>query len=241
MKVTFHGHACVEIQTSTHKLLIDPFLTSNPKAVYSADELNPDYILLTHGHGDHIEDAAAIAKRCRATVISIVELADYMSGQGVSSTIGMNLGGGAEFPFGLLKWVPALHSSSIEVDGRNVYLGNPAGIVLKLEDITIYHAGDTALFSDMKLVGERYQPDLAILPIGSFFTMDPQDALLAAQWVRAKHVVPVHFNTFPPIKQDAQAFAHDLKPFGIQGHVMEPGDVLDTLSWQVEQRVPETE
>lgn len=233
MKITFHGHACVEIQSESYSILIDPFLTGNPKAITDPDQLNPDYILLTHGHGDHIGDAAAIAKRSGATIIAMVELAEYMESLGVSSTVGMNLGGGAEFPFGKIKWVPALHSSSITENGEIRYLGNPAGIILELDGLTLYHAGDTALFSDMKLIGCRYKPELAILPIGSFFTMDPEDALLAAEWVQAKHVIPVHYDTFPAIVQDAVHFAHELSKQGITGHVMKPGDILQTNNWSI--------
>ncbi|MDK8179432.1 metal-dependent hydrolase [Paenibacillus sp. UMB4589-SE434] len=234
MRCTFHGHACLEIQSDKHRLIIDPFLTSNPSATVQAVDIKVDTILLTHGHGDHIEDAAAIANHNEATVVAIVELADFMSKQGVHSTIGMNLGGGAELSFGHIKWVPALHSSSYSVDGQNVYMGNPAGIVLQIDGMTIYHAGDTALFSDMKLIGERYKPDIAFLPIGSFFTMDPIDALQAAKWVQAKHVVPVHYNTFPPIQQDGRAFVEQLAHSCIQGHYMAPGQTLNTADWSVE-------
>lgn len=233
MKITYHGHSCIQLQGASFNVIIDPFLTGNPKATVKAEEINTDYVLLTHGHGDHIADAASIAIRNEAPIAAIVELADYMAAQGVPSTVGMNLGGGANLPFGNIKWVPALHSSSLTVDGQTIYMGNPAGIVLQMDGLTIYHAGDTALFSDMKLIGERYKPDLAFLPIGSFFTMDPADALFAAQWVQAKHVVPIHYNTFPPIEQDGRAFVEHLHGIGIQGIHMEPSQVLDTDRWTI--------
>ncbi|TVX92845.1 metal-dependent hydrolase [Paenibacillus agilis] len=232
MQIKFHGHACIQITGQEHSILVDPFLTGNPVAVESAETIQADTILLTHGHDDHTGDAINIAKRNDATVITIVELAAYLSLQGLESVVPMNIGGGASFPFGELKWVPALHSSSAIVDGEIIYLGNPAGFVLQMEGVTIYHAGDTALFSDMKLIGERYAPDIAFLPIGSHFTMDPTDALLAAQWLQAKVVVPIHYNTFSLIEQDGHEYAEKLKQFGIKGIVMEPGQVLDTSTWQ---------
>lgn len=160
MRIQFHGHACVEIDTGKHRLIIDPFLTGNPSAKATPDQIQADYVLLTHGHGDHIADAADIAKRNDATILAIVELADYMQQQGTRA-IGMNLGGRGTFDFGSIKWVNALHSSSVTVNGQAQYLGNPAGIVLQMDGLTVYHAGDTALYSDMKLIGERYKPDIA--------------------------------------------------------------------------------
>ncbi|EPY13889.1 L-ascorbate metabolism protein UlaG, beta-lactamase superfamily [Paenibacillus sp. cl6col] len=226
MNIHFHGHSCIQLVTEQHSIIIDPFLTGNPAAVTRSEEIHADYVLLTHGHGDHIGDAVSISKRCNAPIIGMVELTNYMESQGAQA-IGMNLGGPAPYEFGTVALVPALHSSSVTVNGQDIYMGNPAGIVLQTEGLTIYHAGDTALYSDMKLIGDRYKPDIAFLPIGSFFTMDPEDALLAAQWVQAKVVIPVHYNTFPPIQQDGAAFVAKLQELGIQGLELLPGQSID--------------
>lgn len=224
MNVTYHGHACVEVHTENHRLIIDPFLTGNPLADISADQVKVDYILLTHGHGDHLGDTVAIAKRNNATVITTFELATWLSWQGVQ-THGMGIGGGFDFPFGRVKFTLAHHSSSIEdVEKQEIiYLGNPAGILLTCDGKTLYHAGDTSLFSDMKLIGMMQKIDVAFLPIGDNFTMGPSDALLAAEWIGAEKVIPIHFNTFPPIKQDGHQFAEDLKQIDITGVVLQPG------------------
>lgn len=235
MHITFHGHSCIQLHGTDHNVIIDPYLTGNPQATVQADDIKTDYVLLTHGHGDHIADAAAIAISNDAPLAAIVELADYMALQGVKNTVGMNLGGGASLAFGNVKFVPALHSSSLTVDGQTIYMGNPAGLVIQMDGLTIYHAGDTALFSDMKLIGERYQPDLSFLPIGSFFTMDPEDALFAAQWTKSKHVVPIHYNTFPPIVQDGRDYVERLQGMGIHGIYMEPDQVLNTEQWSVQE------
>ncbi|WP_368250702.1 metal-dependent hydrolase [Enterococcus sp. 2201sp1_2201st1_B8_2201SCRN_220225] len=225
MEITYHGHATVAITTKAgHKILIDPFFTGNPLADISADEVEADYILITHGHSDHIGDMVAIAKRCDAMVIAMVEIAEYAANQGVKKTHGMNLGGSFTFPFGRVKLVPAQHSSSLTIDGVPYYMGLAAGLVLTIEDQCIYHAGDTNYFSDMQLIGREHLLDLAFLPIGDNFTMGPEEALLAASVLNAGKVVPIHFNTFPVIEQDATAFAQKL-PTGT-GQVLQPGETI---------------
>ncbi|GIO87366.1 UPF0173 metal-dependent hydrolase [Paenibacillus faecis] len=230
MKLTYLGHSCVHIDTGQYRLIIDPFLTGNPAAAAKADEIEADYVLLTHGHFDHLGDAEAIAKHTGATIVGIVELADYFKAKGLT-TVGMNLGGSFQFPFGRLTFTPALHSSSVVINGTNVYLGVAAGIVLDLNGFIIYHAGDTALFSDMKLIKMRHSIDLAFLPIGDYFTMGPEEALIAAEWLEPKHVVPVHYNTFGLIAQDGEQFVNRLGKLQIQGHALKPGESLDTDSW----------
>ncbi|WP_059053269.1 metal-dependent hydrolase [Paenibacillus senegalimassiliensis] len=230
MKITYLGHSCVHVNTGKFQLIIDPFLTGNPEAGAAADDIKADFILLTHGHSDHVGDAESIARRNNAPILAIVELADYLAASGLE-TVGMNLGGSREFPFGRIKWVPALHSTSIHQDGINLYMGVAAGILLEINDLVLYHAGDTALFSDMKLVGLRRPVDLAFLPIGDHFTMGPEDAVMAAEWIGAKHVVPVHYNTFDAIAQDGSQFAEKLYHLGIQGHALKPGEQLDTETW----------
>ncbi|WP_410769077.1 metal-dependent hydrolase [Fontibacillus sp. BL9] len=227
MKFTFLGHSSVFIDTGEYKLIVDPFLTGNPAAAARADEIQADYVLLTHGHSDHIGDAENIARATGATIVGIVELADFFNAKGLK-TVGMNLGGSFEFPFGKLTFTPALHSSSVQVDGTNVYLGVAAGILLDLDGFIIYHAGDTALFSDLKLIGDRRDIDLAFLPIGDYFTMGPEDALIAAQWLHPKHIVPVHYNTFGLIAQDGNHFVEELKKREIHGHALKPGESLET-------------
>lgn len=230
MKITYLGHSCVHVDTGKFQLIIDPFLTGNPEAGAAAEDIKADFVLLTHGHSDHIGDAGSIARRNNAPILAIVELADYLAASGLK-TVGMNLGGSREFPFGRIKWVPALHSTSIHQDGINLYMGVAAGILLEINDLVLYHAGDTALFSDMKLVGLRRPVDLAFLPIGDHFTMGPEDALTAAEWIGAKHVVPVHYNTFDAIAQDGSQFTDKLYHLGIQGHALKPGEQLDTETW----------
>ncbi|MFS0725605.1 metal-dependent hydrolase [Paenibacillus sp. 1P07SE] len=229
MKITFLGHSCIQIETGTHTLLIDPFLTGNPVAAREASEIKADAVLLTHGHNDHVGDAESIAKRNGAVIIAPNELAVYMGWQGCK-THPMHIGGAHTFDFGRVKLTQAYHGSGLELPDEQqiVYMGMPAGLLLELEGKTIYHAGDTGLFGDMKLLGERHQIDLALLPIGDNFTMGPEDALLAAQWVQAKRVIPIHYNTFPLIEQDGRAFAEALGDAGIEGLVLEPGE-----SWEL--------
>lgn len=226
MRITFIGHSTVLIKTAKANLLIDPFITGNSLAKISIDDLPKiDAILLTHGHGDHVEDALPIARRDGSLVIAVAELATYFGWKGLK-THGMSIGGGFDFPFGRVKLTQAFHGSSVtESENRRiVYTGMPAGLLLYLEGKTIYHAGDTALFSDMKLIGEQNKIDLAFLPIGDNFTMGPGDAQLAAQWIKAKRVVPIHYNTFPVIRQDAYQFAEKL---GDRALVLSPGQSFE--------------
>ncbi len=223
MKITYLGHAATAIETERHHILIDPFLTGNPTAAASADEVQADAILITHGHSDHIGDAVAIAKRTGAKVITNFELAVWLSKQGVDAHP-LHLGGAHEFDFGKVKLTLAFHGSGIESENGLVYGGNPAGVLFTAEGKTVYHAGDTGLFGDMKVIGERHAIDLALLPIGDNFTMGPDDALVAAEWLGAKAVVPIHYNTFPLLAQDADKFAARLREKGMVGYPIKPGE-----------------
>ncbi|MBL1226171.1 metal-dependent hydrolase [Enterococcus sp. BWR-S5] len=225
MKLIFHGHSCVEIQLSDgSNLLIDPFITGNPVSDLISDEVNTDVILVTHGHDDHLGDMVPIAKKNDALLVSIVEIANFAEKQGISSH-GMNLGGKHEFFFGRVQFVPALHSSGYDYQGETLYMGEPAGIIFQAEGKTIYHAGDTALFTDMALLNKFYDIDIAFLPIGDNFTMGPEEAAIAAEYINAKTVVPIHYNTFELIRQDASAFVERLKP-GV-GKIMMVGDSIE--------------
>ncbi|MBL1230264.1 metal-dependent hydrolase [Enterococcus sp. BWB1-3] len=225
MKLIFHGHSCVEIQLDDGtNILLDPFITGNPVSDLIADEVETDVILVTHGHDDHIGDMIPVGKRNNAKVVSIVEIAEFAAEQGLSSH-GMNLGGKYDFPFGRVTFVPALHSSCYKFENQKLYMGEPAGIIFQAEGKTIYHAGDTALFSDMKLLGELYEIDVAFLPIGDNFTMGPETAVIAADYLKAKIVVPIHYNTFDLIKQDAEAFVQKLK--NNSGKILAVGEMIE--------------
>ena len=225
MKITFHGHSTFLIETGTHRVLIDPFLTGNPQATTTAAEISCDYILLSHGHEDHTADAAEIARANQATIIANYEIAEYFASQGLT-THGMNPGGGFDFPFGRVALTPAIHTSSLNAGANPIYLGTACGIVIEAEGKRIYHAGDTALFSDMKLIG-RHGLDLALLPIGDNFTMGPADALDALDFLAPKLAVPMHFNTWPPITQDADAFAQAAAARQRAVKVLAPGQSLE--------------
>ncbi|TWU26538.1 metal-dependent hydrolase [Novipirellula galeiformis] len=204
LKLTWLSHACWLIETGAHRILLDPFLTDNPAAKTTIED-HPEisHLLISHGHFDHVADAAAIAHRDDSTVVAIFEIAQWFAEkQQVQSTLGMNLGGVAKLPFGTVKMVPALHSSQLP-DGS--YGGNPAGFVLEIDGKRIYFACDTALFSDMRLYAHRV--DVAVLPIGDVFTMGIDDSIEAIKLIEPKCVLPTHYNTWPPIQQDAAQWA----------------------------------
>ncbi|EPE60602.1 beta-lactamase domain protein [Exiguobacterium sp. S17] len=223
MKITYYGHATVQLDIDGTSVLIDPFLTSNPHTDVDPATLKADYILLTHAHFDHIEDVELIAKKTGATIVATHELATYYEKKGYS-VHGMNIGGGYSFPFGRVTMTQAFHSSSLDMGDVSVYMGMPGGFIIETNSLTLYHAGDTALFSDMKLYGERFEIDVAFLPIGDNFTMGPSDAIDAAQWLQAKRIVPIHFDTFPPIEQDARAFCDQLHQRGL---LIEPNTTIE--------------
>lgn len=225
MKVSYHGHSVVQINIKSKTIFIDPFITGNSLTDLNVEEVKPDVIILTHGHNDHVGDTVALAKKHDALVIANHELSEYLSWQGVH-THGMHIGGSYQFDFGKVKLTQAFHGSSyVTSDKQIIYCGMPAGVLYMNEGKTIYHAGDTALFSDMKLIGERHPIDLAFLPIGDNFTMGPEDAAYAAKLLQAKTVVPIHFNTFPPIKQDPNMFIEMLDDQN--GIVLRPGESLE--------------
>jgi L-ascorbate metabolism protein UlaG (beta-lactamase superfamily) len=202
----FLGHSCFEIQEGPHRILIDPFLTGNPKAAVSAEDVNPTAILVTHAHNDHLGDAIAIARRTGARIVSSYEIATWCEQQGVP-THGMALGGSHTFDWGWVKLTLAFHGSTyIDETGFHT-LGNPAGILLRLGGKLLYHAGDTALFGDMALIGRLNPIDLALLPIGDNYTMGPEDGLEAVKMLQPAAVVPMHYDTFELIAQDARRFA----------------------------------
>ncbi len=221
---TWYGHATLGLETQGIKLVIDPYFTGNPVAPITQEQVHADYILITHGHGDHVGDSVAIAQRTNAEVISNFEIAKWLAAKGVKKTHGQHIGGGYKYPFGYLKLTEAVHGSSLP-DGS--YGGNPAGLLLTTnENKKIYMAGDTGLFGDMKLIGEEgiY---LAVLPIGDNYTMGPEDALRAVKLLQPKHVIPIHFNTFALIAQDADAWAKKVEEeVGCQVHVLKPGDTF---------------
>ncbi len=221
VEITWLGHGCWAIATGQHHLLIDPFLDDSPTAPIAAKEAVADFILVSHGHFDHISDAASIAHRTGAKVLANYEIAAWLSThQKVRDTLGMNIGGAAQLPFGTAKLTHAIHSSQLP-DGS--YGGNPGGWLLNLNGLKLYFACDTALFSDMELIG-AVGLDFAAVPIGDLFTMGPDDSLQAIQWLKPKKVAPAHYNTWPPIAQDAQQWAERVRAkTQAEPIVVEPG------------------
>jgi L-ascorbate metabolism protein UlaG (beta-lactamase superfamily) len=223
VEVTWYGHAAIGIEASGKTVLVDPFLSDNPSAPVKASDLGADFILVSHGHGDHVGDALSIARRSGAIVISNFEIASWFEKQGVQ-VHPQHLGGGFAHPFGYLKLTLALHGSALP-DGS--YGGNPAGFLLTtLENQRLYFACDTGLFGDMRLIGEE-GIDLAVLPIGDNFTMGPDDALRAVKLIEPEHVIPIHYNTWELIAQDADAWAERVQAeTQATPHVLKPGESL---------------
>jgi L-ascorbate metabolism protein UlaG (beta-lactamase superfamily) len=222
MEIRFLGHAAFELSDGSTSVLIDPFLTGNPKAAASAEELSPQAILLSHGHADHLGDTVAIAKRCSCEVVAIVEIANELSAAGVEHVHDPNLGGTVSFDWGSVKLVPAWHTSTTPAGTVNV----PAGLVVTFAGNTIYHLGDTALFSDLQLIAKSSGGvDVALMCIGGHYTMDRHDAVEAARLIGAKQVIPCHYDTFPLIETDAQAFKREVEGAGTsEVVVLSPGE-----------------
>jgi L-ascorbate metabolism protein UlaG (beta-lactamase superfamily) len=220
MDVRFLGHACFTLSDGDTTVLIDPFLSGNPKAAAPADEVEATTLLLTHGHADHVGDTVAIAKRTGAPLVAITELAGEMGQEGVE-VVDCNLGGTATFDWGWAKLVPAWHTSTTPKGTVNT----PAGLLVNFKDTLVYHLGDTALFSDLQLVGRRRPIDIALMCIGGHYTMDRFDAVTAAEFIGATTVIPCHYNTFPAIETDVQAFKSDVESAtSSKVVVLEPGD-----------------
>jgi len=226
MKITWLGHSAFLIE-GRDRILIDPFLTGNPKAAIAADKVEADIICVTHGHNDHLGDAVNIAKRTGATIAAIVEMSDYLEKLKVK-TVGFNLGGTTKIRETNITMVPAMHSSSISAPGLEFAAAMPVGMVIESGKVA-YHSGDTAVFGDMKLIGDLYKPDVALLPIGGFYTMDPVQAALAVKLIRPKYVIPMHYDTWPVIENDPKKFEYLVKKQTKRTKVviLKPGETLD--------------
>ncbi|MEA2295508.1 MAG: hypothetical protein QOE86_3147 [Solirubrobacteraceae bacterium] len=221
MEIRFLGHACFELTEGDTRVLVDPFLTGNPKAAVEAGDVDPTHIFLTHGHADHIGDTVDIAKRTGAQTVAIVELANELSDSGVENVADPNIGGTVEFEGGWVRLTPAWHTAV----SPNGTAHTPAGLVINLGGTTVYHLGDTALFSDLALPAKRDQIDVALMCIGGHYTMDRHDGVAAAELVGAGTVIPCHYDTFPPIETDAEAFKSDVEgSTGASCVVLAPGE-----------------
>jgi L-ascorbate metabolism protein UlaG (beta-lactamase superfamily) len=222
MDIQFLGHAAFRLSDGDVNVLVDPFLSGNPKAAVSADEVEADVILLTHGHGDHYGDTVGIAKRTGATVVAIVEIANELGEEGVENVLDPNLGGTVKFDWGWVKLVPAWHTSTTPKGTANT----PAGLLINIGGKLVYHLGDTCLFSDLQLISRRGDHvDVALVPIGGHYTMDRIDAVTAVEFVAPTTVIPCHYDTFPPIETDAEAFKADVESStGATVVILQPGE-----------------
>lgn len=225
MKVTYYGHSCFAVETAGRTLLFDPFITPNELArSIDLNKVRADFILISHGHFDHLADAVTLAKSTGAMVISNYEITVWLGQQGLTRTHPLNHGGGARFDFGRAKFTPAIHSSGLP-DGT--YGGNPGGFLVETSDGAFYYSGDTALTYDMKLIGESSRLRFAALPIGDNFTMGVDDAIKAAEFVNCDEVLGLHYNTFPPIRIDTSEAARKFKAARKNLHLLQPGERRD--------------
>ena len=222
-KIIYHGHSFVELRINKHIVYIDPFISGNPLCDIKKESADCNFIILTHGHADHFGNTIELARGKDVKVIATAELSYYLDSKGIS-THAMNLGGAYQFPFGKVKLTIAHHSSSTP-DGT--YAGDPAGVVISAENKHIYHAGDTALFYDMKLIGEMFKIDYAFLPAGDNFTMGIDDAVKAAEYLNAENIIPIHYNTFDVIKIDVNEFKRKIESVGKKCHALNAGDELE--------------
>ena len=233
MDIRFIGHACFVLSDGSATVVVDPFFApNNPAATVTADEVEATHILVTHGHADHIADAVGLGKRTGAHCLSLVEVANWLDAQGVAEVSDPNLGGTVEFDWGWVKLVQAFHTNTIPGSAdapfsaeSGIVIGPPSGLVVKIGGKTVYHLGDTCLFGDLKLIAERTPVDVALIPIGGHYTMDRHDAVIAAELIGAETVIPMHYNTFPPIETDAEQFKADVESrTSSKVVIMKPGE-----------------
>ncbi len=234
MEIRYHGHSCFELSEGETTLIVDPFLApNNPKADLTADDVSVTHLALTHGHADHVADAVAVATKNKPQCVAMVEVANWLEMQGVENVSDPNLGGTVRFDdAGLsIKLVQAFHTNTLPGSDERPFsaelgtpIGMPAGLIIEMGGLTLYDAGDTCLFGDMELIGKRHGVDIALLPIGGHYTMDREDAAYAAELIGARRVIPIHYDTFPPIETDTGAFADDLAAKGIEAIILEPGE-----------------
>jgi L-ascorbate metabolism protein UlaG (beta-lactamase superfamily) len=223
MKIRYFGHSALQIRTNNHEILIDPFLDDNPVSPIKSKDVNPDFVILTHSHGDHLGDSLTIAQRTNPLFICVNELAEWLKTKGANAH-NMHIGGSRNFAFGTVKFTIA-HHGSITPDGQ--YGGEPAGVIIKINGKTIYHTGDTGLFYDMKLIGELNEVDYMFLPIGDNFTMGIDDAVKAVEFVKPKVAVPIHYNTFPVIESDPELFKEKLESKGLNCQIIKFGEEIE--------------